>query len=1192
MVKDEREIGLIFINNDDAGLRWRPFIEERLQGYLGASVRLVDIPISRRGRFDTQYAIEQARKVSKSITDIAVVEVTTDDHSRGSVIQKEAVGTIYFYSIDTGQMITTKSFTASASVDRDRGILLNTLGFIYNIGIVFPIMLATIPFSRSFWSCPTNPGPERKACEKSYGPDLTDRITDRIWYVSEKSSETVASELVGLTSGVDGTIKEAVKDYAAFLKENTVPPMLVASVNFSDDRGLYPNGSLDAEEQAELVLTLENKGKGVAYGVTPIVTAEGKGFSIKDPELLETIRGGERKQILIRIEGKSDLGDGLVDVKIKVRERRREHDAKPVTLTLQTGRLKPPDLIIEAREDALDDRLSGNGDHKLGAYERAELVVKVHNRGEGMAYDVNPVFSILEGKGFTLDHPDSLGTIPAGATKEVRIPVMGGLDLISGKAKLQIEAKEKRGYDARKLTIAFQTDRLKRPNLVIKEEYRVNDGTAGQARGNGNGILENTETAEVDVLIENTGEGDAVGVRLSLIEASSDIQIIDGESKIGRIGVGETAKGKVVIQAPRRLQLKDLTIKFRAEEVERKAANTEKVFALKTSSLTPDLVANLEWSDAPSGKSHGNGNGVWESGEIITGVLTVQNRGKLAAEGVKVTVRVTKGGMTLERGQFSIDRLGPNQTSDPFRTTLTIPRTFKGQEVAIETIVEQQDFEKVVKDQSHAISLLKPELVVMNELLNQPGGDGDTMGSVQQGDMTSKMKIQVRNKGNLEARNVIVSVISERSEIRLEGERNYPIGTILPGQASEPIVIPLAVQRAASVGLAGVKIEITQEDFPFIKQAGMLMVREEGAEEVKVSGREIKTPKSVAPVVATASPIYMISISPAESVSQDYFELLWDKVGEVTNLEITVNGKGVSMQHDRGIGLSKKNAEKRQTERIPLSPGPNTIIVTAFDLENKKWEQEPITVIRRVGHGEFWAVLIGINDYEHWPKLSTAVGDVEGLRKVLEGQYGFAPHRIKLVKDREATQDGIIDAFDWLTNAREEDNVLIYFGGHGELDQVTGYWVPVDAKRDKKGAYIRNSTIRDYIAALKAKHVYLVADSCFSGSLFAGVTRSKPPATTDRYYQEAYSRKSRQAITSGGNEPVSDAGYDGHSIFAYYFLNALRDNKEPYLTATKLFTTIAPPIGNNSKQTPISQPIKDVQDEGGEFIFGLGGQIP
>jgi len=268
-----------------------------------------------------------------------------------------------------------------------------------------------------------------------------------------------------------------------------------------------------------------------------------------------------------------------------------------------------------------------------------------------------------------------------------------------------------------------------------------------------------------------------------------------------------------------------------------------------------------------------------------------------------------------------------------------------------------------------------------------------------------------------------------------------------------------------------------------------------------------------------------------------------------------------------------------------LLEGPYLLQVEAPARGIKKVEKKSLSDLTAVG--QFWSVLIGIDDYDHWPKLSTAVKDIEALKDLLETKYRFDPNRTKVLKNKGANRREIINAFEWLVdNVGEEDNVFIYYAGHGDLNKVTGYWVPVEVGQNSKADLIGNSTIRDYIGAMKARHIYLVADSCFSGSLL-GSTRSKPPLSSERYFQEAYKRISRQGLTSGGLEPVSDNGYDGHSIFSYYFLKGLRENAAPFLTASKLFDEIAPAIANNSNQTPISRPIRDVRDEGGEFFFVL-----
>ena len=119
---------------------------------------------------------------------------------------------------------------------------------------------------------------------------------------------------------------------------------------------------------------------------------------------------------------------------------------------------------------------------------------------------------------------------------------------------------------------------------------------------------------------------------------------------------------------------------------------------------------------------------------------------------------------------------------------------------------------------------------------------------------------------------------------------------------------------------------------------------------------------------------------------------------------------------------------------------------------------------------------------------------------------------------------------------------------------------------------------------MKARHVLLISDSCYSGTLF-GRARTLPSVITDRYYLGLYNEKSRWGMTSGNKTPVSDDGAGGHSVFAYQLLKELENNEKPYLSTQELYTRIAPIVGNNSEQTPLCSPIRNTGDRGGEFIF-------
>ena len=237
--------------------------------------------------------------------------------------------------------------------------------------------------------------------------------------------------------------------------------------------------------------------------------------------------------------------------------------------------------------------------------------------------------------------------------------------------------------------------------------------------------------------------------------------------------------------------------------------------------------------------------------------------------------------------------------------------------------------------------------------------------------------------------------------------------------------------------------------------------------------------------------------------------------------------------------------------------------------------------------GNYYALIVGIDSYKGiWPVLQNASNDAKAVEKLLRNSYKF--EQFKTLYNEQATRENIITAFEWLlANAKENDNVFIYYSGHGEYkkDLNKGFWVPVDATTNSTAKYISNSDIQTYISGIKGKHTLLVSDACFSGDIFRGNTISVPFEDSDKYYREVHGLSSRQALTSGGLEPVMDGGKEGHSVFAYYLLKTLGDNSNKFFDASQLYSKVKIPVINNSDQTPKFSSIKNTGDEGGQFIF-------
>ena len=245
------------------------------------------------------------------------------------------------------------------------------------------------------------------------------------------------------------------------------------------------------------------------------------------------------------------------------------------------------------------------------------------------------------------------------------------------------------------------------------------------------------------------------------------------------------------------------------------------------------------------------------------------------------------------------------------------------------------------------------------------------------------------------------------------------------------------------------------------------------------------------------------------------------------------------------------------------------------------------TAVKEMEVGKYYALIIGIDNYTGmWSSLKNAVNDSKAVEKLLRSKYKFDV--FKTLTNEEATRTAIISQLEWLVeNVKEKDNVFVYYSGHGEFKQNLnkGYWVPVDATTASTSQYISNSDLKSFLGGIKSKHTLLVADACFSGDIFRGSTMSVPFENSERYYKKNHALISRHALTSGGVEPVMDGGKDGHSVFAYYFLKALRNNESQFYDASELYNNLRIPVINNSVQSPNFKPVHDTGDEGGQFIF-------
>lgn len=243
------------------------------------------------------------------------------------------------------------------------------------------------------------------------------------------------------------------------------------------------------------------------------------------------------------------------------------------------------------------------------------------------------------------------------------------------------------------------------------------------------------------------------------------------------------------------------------------------------------------------------------------------------------------------------------------------------------------------------------------------------------------------------------------------------------------------------------------------------------------------------------------------------------------------------------------------------------------------------------GLGRYYALVIGNSNYRDFNTLATPHNDARALAAVLRSNYGF---EVEVVLD--ATREQTLRALErYRGSLTENDNFLLYYAGHGELDRGNneGNWLPVDAERDNVVNWISNQAITNIVNNMSAKHVMVIADSCYSGTL----TRSTATTVGGRLtadqqlklYRDMAQKRSRTVLTSGGIAPVLDTGGGSNSVFARALLDVLETNQGvlegPYLFGEIFDRMRASTAQLGVRQEPQYAAMHFAGDQGVPFLF-------
>ncbi len=243
--------------------------------------------------------------------------------------------------------------------------------------------------------------------------------------------------------------------------------------------------------------------------------------------------------------------------------------------------------------------------------------------------------------------------------------------------------------------------------------------------------------------------------------------------------------------------------------------------------------------------------------------------------------------------------------------------------------------------------------------------------------------------------------------------------------------------------------------------------------------------------------------------------------------------------------------------------------------------------------GRYFALVIGNQQYANIEDLDTPQNDALEMAELLRDKYGFS---VEVLLD--ATNVQVMETINDLnTKLDEDDNLLIYYAGHGARiktgDFESGYWLPVNADAPPRDTFwVSNEFVTGHLSRLRAKRVMVVADSCYAGLLSDApsyLMLQGAPQYTDEFLRYKLPKRSRLLLASGGDRPVLDNGQSGHSVFAAALLEVLREN-DRILSGPQLYAAIDDRVKRQSSASGFSQEaeykvIKGAGHEVGDFFF-------
>jgi WD40 repeat protein len=278
-----------------------------------------------------------------------------------------------------------------------------------------------------------------------------------------------------------------------------------------------------------------------------------------------------------------------------------------------------------------------------------------------------------------------------------------------------------------------------------------------------------------------------------------------------------------------------------------------------------------------------------------------------------------------------------------------------------------------------------------------------------------------------------------------------------------------------------------------------------------------------------------------------------DRGKGVGRIEWRVNGVTVGvMKAPAGPG-----PDYTVSRELALDPGENRIEVVAYEGRNILASLPAQFAIAYdspadAAKPKLHILAIGIDAYPGDLKLNQAVEDAKALademRKAVGGVYSEV--RVRTVLDAEATAEGLDKAInEFAAGVHPRDTFIFFAAAHGYSQGGRFYLIPQDypypVRLDAQALAshaIGQEKLQDWIAnRIKAKKAIILLDTCESGALTSGYTRSRVDSpASEAAIGRLHEATGRPVLTAAAEgQEANETAKLGHGVFTYALLQAL-----------------------------------------------------